>query len=142
MDGLSVMRQGLRSVLMAVCLAGLSGCDYWPPALQTQIEQLRSELQTARMEQAQLQGQVTAATKAKEDLQVQVDELARLNREKASMVASLQSQMAAERDKAAKLAKSAGGKSSKKTAAKPTAKTVTKTTAKKKSTKTAGAHRH
>ena len=25
---------------------GLVGCDYWPPALQAEIEQLRSEAQT------------------------------------------------------------------------------------------------
>ena len=55
----------------------LAGCDYWPPALQTQIEQLRSELQTVTMEKAQLQNQMTSLAKAKDDLQMQVDDLSR-----------------------------------------------------------------
>jgi chaperonin cofactor prefoldin len=53
--------------------AMLAGCDYWPPALQTQIEQLRSELQTVTMEKAQLQTQLTSLSRAKDDLQMQVD---------------------------------------------------------------------
>ena len=38
---------------------GLVGCDYWPPALQAEIEQLRSEAQTLTIEKTQLQAQVT-----------------------------------------------------------------------------------
>jgi outer membrane murein-binding lipoprotein Lpp len=59
-------RQQGRAVGLVIVLAALlGGCDYWPPALQTQIEQLRSELQTLTMEKAQLQTQVTSLTKAK-----------------------------------------------------------------------------
>ena len=36
----------LGSVVLAGTMGvGLSGCDYWPPALQAQIEQLRAEAQ-------------------------------------------------------------------------------------------------
>ena len=65
-----------------VMAAMLSGCDYWPPALQTQIEQLRSELQTVTMERAQLQTQMTSVMKAKDDLQAQVNDLFETNRDK------------------------------------------------------------
>ncbi len=44
----TVMVRNLVAVAaITIVSVGLSGCDYWPPALQTQIEQLRSELQSA-----------------------------------------------------------------------------------------------
>lgn len=142
MEASHVRKAGLGGVLAAVCLAGLIGCDYWPPALQTEIEQLRSELQAATMEKTQLQSQVTAAMKARDDLQAQVDELSRVNREKTAMLTSLQHQLAGEREKSAKLAKATAKKPAVKTAAKPPAKATTKTAAKKKTSKTADARRH
>ena len=121
----------------AMCGGGLVGCDYWPPALQTQIEQLRSELQTATAERAQLQNQLVALTKAKDDLQMQVDDLSRANREKSSMISSLQNSLAAAQDRLAKQTKSAPAKASTaKASTKPSSKAVTKTPAKKKTTVT------
>lgn len=101
----------------------LAGCDYWPPALQTQIEQLRSEVQAATAERAQLQNQLTALTKVKDDLQAQVDDLSRANREKTSMINSLQSSLAAAQERLAKQAKPAPAKAS-------TAKALTKSSSK------------
>jgi chromosome segregation ATPase len=103
---------------------GTAGCDYWPPALQAQIEQLRSEVQTLTMEKTQLQGQVNELTKARQDLQAQVDELTRVNREKSGMITSLQNQLDALRAKGAKAAASskAQGKATAKPAPKPTVK--------------------
>jgi chromosome segregation ATPase len=108
---------------------GLSGCDYWPPALQTQIEQLRSELQTATVEKTQLQNQLASITKVKDDLQVQVDDLSRANRDKSSMINSLQNSLAAAQER---LAKSAKGAMPKAGAVKPSAKVTQKAPAKKK----------
>ena len=55
----TVMVRNLVAVAAITLVSvGLSGCDYWPPALQTQIEQLRSELQSVTMEKAQLQNQL------------------------------------------------------------------------------------
>ena len=85
-------RRAAGLVMTAAVL--LAGCDYWPPALQTQIEQLRSELQTVTMEKAQLQNQMTSLTKA-DDLQMQVDDLSRTNRDKSTLIASLQSSVSA-----------------------------------------------
>src|SRR6267143_57206 len=54
---------------ITIVSVGLSGCDYWPPALQTQIEQLRSELQVVTAEKTQLQNQFLSCAKVKDDLQ-------------------------------------------------------------------------
>jgi chromosome segregation ATPase len=115
----------------------LSGCDYWPPALQTQIEQLRSELQTVTMEKTQLQTQMASLSKVKDDLQAQVDDLARTNRDKSTMIASLQSSVAAMQERLAKPSKPVTAKAATtkpapgKSAAKPAVKTAQKTPVKK-----------
>ena len=132
-------RRGGRAIGLLIAMAAmLSGCDYWPPALQTQIEQLRSELQTVTMEKAQLQTQMASLAKAKDDLQMQVDDLVRTNRDKSTMIASLQSSVSALQERLAKASKPTSAKvaSAKpapaKTATKPAVKTATKAPTKKK----------
>ena len=128
-----------RAVGLVIVLAAmLAGCDYWPPALQTQIEQLRSELQTVTMEKAQLQSQMASLTKAKDDLQAQVDDLVRTNRDKSTMIASLQSSVTTLQERLAKSSKPASAKAATtkpaagKPALKPAVKTVQKAPVKKK----------
>ena len=132
-------RQGrLAGGLVIAMAAMLSGCDYWPPALQTQIEQLRSELQTVTMEKAQLQTQMASLAKSKDDLQAQVDDLVRTNRDKGAMIASLQSSVTSLQERLAKSSKPAMPKiaSTKpapmKHAVKPAVKTAQKAPLKKK----------
>lgn len=108
---------------------GLSGCDYWPPALQTQVEQLRSELQSMTMEKAQLQNQLASIAKVKDDLQTQVNDLSKANQDKSTMIASLQNGLTAAQGRLAKSTKVATPKA---TAAKPTTKVLQKAPAKKK----------
>ncbi|MGZ9145705.1 MAG: hypothetical protein ACXW4A_07695 [Nitrospira sp.] len=81
---------------------GLVGCDYWPPALQAEIEQLRSEAQTLTIEKTQLQAQVTDLSQTKQELQGQFDDLSRISREKTGMITSLQNQLDATRARALK----------------------------------------
>ena len=107
-----VMRNLVATAAMAVVSVALSGCDYWPPALQTQIEQLRSELQMVTMEKTQLQTQVASMTKVKEDLQAQVDELSRASRDKSVLINSLQNSLTASQGRLAKSAKAAAPKAS------------------------------
>jgi chromosome segregation ATPase len=127
------VQMGSAAGLVIAVAVMLSGCDYWPPALQTQIEQLRSELQVVTMEKAQLQNQVTALTKVKDDLQLQVEDLSRTNRDKSTMIASLQGSVTSLQERLAKssskpaVVKATGTK----TATKPVAKT-TKAPVKKK----------
>ena len=64
----TVMARNLvAATAIAIVSVGLSGCDYWPPALQTQIEQLRSELQSVTLEKTQLQNQFASFAKVKDD---------------------------------------------------------------------------
>jgi chromosome segregation ATPase len=101
------------------CLLSAAGCDYWPPALQAQIEQLRSETDTLNMEKTQLQGQVNDLSKARQDLQIRLDELNRVNREKTEVIASLQRRLDASHGKGTKAL--TPSKSSTKSTAKPSA---------------------
>lgn len=103
---------------------GLAGCDYWPPALQAEIEQLRAEAQTSAIEHSQLQAQVTDLSKAKQELEGQIDELSRINREKTGMLTSLQNQLDAARSRALKAM--APKTSSHKSSVKPTMKATTR----------------
>jgi len=121
-------RLGGRAVGLVIAMAAmLSGCDYWPPALQTQIEQLRSELQTVTMET-----QMVSLAKVKDDLQAQVDDLVRTNRDKSAMIASLQSSVTALQERVAKASKPATAKaaSSKPATVKPAIKPAVKTASK------------
>jgi len=123
-----VMRRTGSMLALGLTLA-LAGCDYWPPALQTQIEQLRSELQTVTAEKAQMQTQLASITKVKDDLQAQVDDLSRSNRDKSTMIASLQSSVTALQERLNKSAKPAAAKAA---PAKAQPKTAAKAPAKKK----------
>lgn len=135
----TVMVRNLVAVAaITIVSVGLSGCDYWPPALQTEIEQLRSELQSATAEKTQLQNQLVSFTKVKEDLQTQVDSLSRANRDQSTMIKSLQSSLSAAQERLAKSAKVAPPKAG---AAKPSAKATHKAPAKKKApAKSKGTH--
>jgi chromosome segregation ATPase len=117
------------SIVVGFGLAlGLVGCDYWPPALQAEIEQLRSEIQTLAIEKSQLQAQVTDLSRGKQELQGQLDELSRIGREKTGMITSLQNQLDATR---ARIVKSMAPKAAlHKTQAKSTGRTANKLPAK------------
>ncbi len=122
-----MMIRSFRHVAAAVAFgafvtAAFTGCDYWPPALQAQIEQLRTEAQTAAADRALLQNQLNASNKAKEELQTRVEDLTRVNKEKSAMLANLERALTAERERNAKLSKGAVGKSKAKPATKPSTK--------------------
>ena len=111
-------------------ILGLAGCDYWPPALQAEIEQLRSETQTLTMEKTQLQAQVTDLSKTKQELQGQIDELSYINRGKTEMITSLQHQLDTARARALKAM--TPKVLPHKTSAKPISKSTAKASVKKK----------
>ena len=108
----------------------LAGCDFWPPALQAQIEQLHSEAQQAAADKALLQNQLNAANKAKEELQIRVEDLTRVNKEKSAMIASLEHTIAAARARAVKAAKAPAAKPAAKTTVKKPVKAPSKATSK------------
>lgn len=100
------MLHHLRRFVGAVVCVGVAmslvGCDYWPPTLQDEIEQLRAEIQTLTMEKTQLQAHVVDLTRVKQELQGQMDDLSRTNREKGVIISGLQSQLETLRIKAVK----------------------------------------
>lgn len=98
-------RLGLLAGAFLLVAGALSGCDYWPPALQAQIEQLRAELQLAAAENARSENQVKEAVKSRDELQLKIDDMARINRELATRVATLEQGLASEREKVAKLSR-------------------------------------
>ena len=119
--GLSML--GFSSLLL------LAGCDFWPPALQAQIEQLHSEAQQAAADKALLQNQLNAANKAKEELQIRVEDLTRVNKEKSAMIANLERTITAARERAVK-AKPPVVKPNAKPSAKKPVKSTSKATSK------------
>ncbi|SLM49547.1 putative Murein lipoprotein (Modular protein) [Nitrospira japonica] len=136
-----VMKHGV-AILAVGCMLTLAGCDYWPPALQTQIEQLRSELQTVTAEKSQLQTQLASIAKVKDDLQVQVDDLSRANRDKSAMIANLQNSVTSLQERVHKTSKAGASKAvPAKAHAKAKPKTVVKTSAKKRPAAKATAQR-
>ena len=92
--------------LIALALT-VSGCDYWPPALQVQIEQLRTDLQTATTERAKLESQLSETTKLKDELQVRIEALGRENQHMTTRISGLEAQVQTFQEK---LNKAATGK--------------------------------
>lgn len=118
--------------LMMVSMA-VSGCDYWPPALQAQIEQLQQEAQLATVERAKMVAQLNESNGAKQELQARVDDLSRSNRELTGRMSGLEQALMVEREKTTRLAKAASKPVSAKSMAKPAVKkTVKKSPAPKK----------
>ena len=130
----AMVRNLVAVAAITLVSVSVSGCDYWPPALQTQIEQLRSELQSVTAEKAQLQNQYASFAKVKDDLQAQVDDLSRSNRDKSTMISGLQNSLTAAQERLAKSGKAATPKlaTAKAGTAKPSAKVKQKAPAKKK----------
>lgn len=123
----------LRRAVMGFSAVGigalllLTGCDFWPPALQAQIEQMHAEAQQAAADKALLQNQLNAANKAKEELQFRVEDLTRVNKEKSAMIANLEHTIAAARERAVKVTKNQPAKPPVKTVAKKPVKSAAKT---------------
>lgn len=67
--------------LMVFSSLGLSGCDYWPPALQNEIETLRAELNDALDERQQLEMENTELKSLQISMQREVEDKARENEE-------------------------------------------------------------
>jgi len=128
-----MLTMAVRQSIVRVVLAGsavllLSACDYWPPALQAQIEQLKKEAEQAAAERASLEEQLNTANKVRNDLQMRVDEVAKAYEQLAARATMLEQDLATEHKRAARVAehpKPPAGK---------TAKAPAKTTKKKPAT--------
>lgn len=83
-----VARLAKIAVLNTACLS-LNGCDYWPPALQAEIEMLRAELNDAWDDRQRLDQAVQDLRAQQTALQREADEKTRLNAELQHRVAIL-----------------------------------------------------
>ena len=72
-------------ILAGLMILSLSGCEYWPPALLAQLEQLRNHVQDLSDERAELETHLREATVVREDLMGQVGTLPRENRSQTSV---------------------------------------------------------
>ncbi len=72
------MRRGFFACALVLAMS-LGGCDYWPPALLAQLEQLRSTVQDLSDERAQLEAQLREATLLRDELQGRLNEATREN---------------------------------------------------------------
>ncbi|MBA2252264.1 MAG: hypothetical protein H0W13_06095 [Nitrospirales bacterium] len=109
------------AALMLMSMA-VSGCDYWPPALQAQIEQLQQEAQITAAERTKMVAQLNESNAAKQELQARVDDLTRSNRELTGKMSAVEQVLTAEREKTSRLAKAKSNQVSTKSVAKPAAK--------------------
>ena len=74
-------RSGVLAVIAFTGIAsvGLAGCDYWPPALQTQIETLRAQLNDALDDRQRLDHELEELKTTQSSLQREIEEKAREN---------------------------------------------------------------
>lgn len=128
----------IAPVGLGILLLAMTGCDWWPPALQSQIEQLKTDLQTLTAERTRLEQQVSALSRARDDLQARVDQLVQVNKERGTMIADLERSLKAARQQKAAPAKSSTvkAKTGHTTKAKTTVQKTTQKTTKKKPTAT------
>ncbi|MEE8493765.1 MAG: peptidoglycan-binding protein [Nitrospirales bacterium] len=100
--------QGFRGsiILAAVMALGLTGCDYWPPALLAQLEQLRNHVQDLSDERARLDAQLRESAVGKDDLQAKLQELSRKNQTLRDRIARLERTTTSQRRKLAVASKS------------------------------------
>ena len=69
----------LGSGILMLGLVSLAGCDYWPPALQTQIEALRTDLEAVMEERQQLSIELAEMKTNSASMEREVEEKARQN---------------------------------------------------------------
>lgn len=82
------------AIALAGCLIGLSGCDWWPPALQQQIVELDAMVKAAEAEKSALLKKVGDMSQAAEDCKAQSDQMAKAQSDLQAQVDQLQAALA------------------------------------------------
>ncbi|HZC67377.1 MAG TPA: hypothetical protein VE201_02045 [Nitrospirales bacterium] len=82
------------AIALAGCLIGLSGCDWWPPALQQRIGELEAKAKAAETEKSALLKKVTDVSQAADDCKAQSDQMARAQADLKARVDQLQASLA------------------------------------------------
>ncbi len=82
------------AIALAGCLIGLSGCDWWPPALQQQIEELGAKVKAAEAEKSAVLKKMADVSQAAEDCRVKSDQMAKAQADLKARVDQLQTALA------------------------------------------------
>ena len=82
------------AIALAGCLIGLSGCDWWPPALQQQIGELEAKVKGADAERSALLKKVGDVSQAAEDCRAKSDQMAKTQADLLARVDQLQAALA------------------------------------------------
>jgi outer membrane murein-binding lipoprotein Lpp len=82
------------AIALAGCLIGLSGCDWWPPALQQRIGELEANVQAAEAEKSALLKKVAEVSQAVEDCKAHTDQAAKAQVDLQARVDQLQAALA------------------------------------------------
>jgi predicted nucleic acid-binding Zn-ribbon protein len=87
------------AIALTGCLIVLSGCDWWPPALQQRIGELEANVQAAEAEKSALLKKVAEVSQAAEDCKAQSDQMAKAQVDLQARVDQLQAALADAQDK-------------------------------------------
>ena len=82
------------AIALAGCLIGLSGCDYWPPALQQRIGELESKVKAAETEKSALLKRVVDVSKAADDCKAQSAQMVQAQNDMKTQIGQLQAALA------------------------------------------------
>ena len=82
------------AIALAGCLIGLSGCDWWPPALQQQIGELDAKVKAAEAEKSAVLKKMADVSQAAEDCRVQSAQLAQAQNNMNAQISQLQTALA------------------------------------------------
>ena len=88
MTRVGTTRLGKTLILAGILSLSLTGCEYWPPALLAQLEQLRIHLQDLADERAELEAQLRETAFDQEDMRAGMDNLQRENQQLRRQLAS------------------------------------------------------
>jgi peptidoglycan hydrolase CwlO-like protein len=89
------MRRVAGMLAVGGCLTVLSGCDWWPPALQERIGQQEAQVQALGKEKTALQGKVAELTKAASDCKAQAEQGAKAQADLQAQVDQLKADLEA-----------------------------------------------
>ena len=92
----ALFRPIVRLLIVAVTTLTLAGCDYWPPALQSEIADLRAALHGVMDERLRLSQEVMELKSAHDAMVKEIEEKARVNSELQQRVATLTAQAKAD----------------------------------------------
>ena len=96
-------RQAVGAVVCVGLLAGVTGCDWWPPTLQERIGQREAQIKALQGEKARMQAKITELSKTLEDMKAQAAQMEQTNNTLKTQMEQLQVSLAQAEAKAAKV---------------------------------------